>query len=139
VPVAGWTVGIGICYDIRFPDVWADLALMGADCFVCIAHLAGNDPDPGTKAEVLPAHCASRAAELATPLLLCNTGDDDRWLDSGAWDARGIQTAHRDQGLMSATVLHRLTLDPWYGGIRDQALARWRQRLRGAESIGPNW
>ena len=123
----GWRFGLGICYDLRFPDVWARLAAAGCDGFLCPAHLAGADPDPGTKAAVLPALCSARAAEQATPLVLANTAAPDRWLDSGAWDARGVRVAS-GTGLVVSPMLRRTAFAPWYGGIRDHALERWRRR-----------
>lgn len=127
--VAGWRIGLAVCYDVRFPDVWADLALDDAQLFCCIGHMAGNDPDPGTKPLVVAAHFASRAAELATPLLFCNTAASDRWLDSALWDARGLQVANRGEDLLATTVLPREHHDPWYAGIRGEALRRWGRRL----------
>jgi omega-amidase len=120
---AGWGLGLAICYDIRFPRVFAELARAGADAFLVIAHMAGPDPDPGTKETILPAHFASRAAEWATPTLLCNARADDRWLNSGCWDARGIRTADGGEGLLLATLTPRETLDPWYTTVRNDSLA----------------
>jgi len=130
VDAAGWRLGITVCYDLRFPDVWADPLLHDADLFCNISHMAGWDPDPGAKAEIIPAHCASRAAENATPLLFCNTAAEDRWCDSGLWDARGLRCASRASGLLCVTVIPREHHDPWYAGIREQARQRWRRRLQ---------
>jgi predicted amidohydrolase len=123
----GWRFGLAICYDLRFPDVWARLAAGGCDGFLCLAHLAGADPDPGTKAAVLPALCTARAAELATPLVLANTAAPDRWLDSGAWDARGVRVAS-GCGLLVSALARRTDFAAWYSGIRDLAMQRWRCR-----------
>jgi omega-amidase len=127
VEACGWRLGIAICYDLRFGDVWRDLALAGADAFLVCAHMAGPDPDPGTKSRLIPAFCAVRAAETATPLVLANTASADRYLDSGAWDARGAPQGSQAAGLLRATLLHRSQLDPWYAQLRLTALARWRQ------------
>ena len=125
---AGWTLGLTICYELRFGRLWAELAGLEVDAFVSIAHMAGNDVDPGTKAEVIPALYSARAAEWATPLLLANTAAPDRWVDSGAWDARGVRTGHQAEGLMLATLQPRAVLDPWYSGLRTEALRRERER-----------
>ncbi len=132
VSFAGWRLGIAICYDLRFPDVWMSLAEAGADAHLAIAHMAGPDPDPGTKGAVIPALCAARAAETATPLVFCNTAAADRYLDSGAWDARGLRVATRADGLMTTTLTHRDALDRWYTGLRATALARWRTGKAGS-------
>lgn len=120
----GWRLGIAICYELRFPRRWADYRSM--DALLCPAHLAGPDPDPPTKTTVLPAICATRSAEWATPLLLANTAHDDRWLDSGAWDGRGRRIASSPAGLLVVDLPHRRLLDPWYGAIRHDQLDDWR-------------
>ncbi len=126
----GWRWGLGICFDLRFPDPWLELAAAGADAFLVIAHMAGADPDPGTKATLIPQLCAVRAAETATPLVLCNTSAPDRHCPSLSCDARGIRAASRPQGLLVAQVTHRRGLDPWYQGLHDAAVARWRRAPR---------
>jgi predicted amidohydrolase len=130
VEQAGWRLGLAICYDLRFPDLWLALAAEGADAFIVGAHMAGPDPDPGTKGTVIPALCAARAAETATPLLFGNTAASDRYLDSGCWDARGVRIATRAEGLMVADLHHREELDPWYAGLRATALERWARNRR---------
>ncbi len=126
VTIAGWRMGITICYELRFGALWAGQAADGADGFLTIAHMAGRDVDPGTKAAVVPQLYSARAAEWATPLLLANTAAADRWLDSGLWDARGIAMQHGAEGLMLARMLPRTAYDPWYGALRAQSLAQVR-------------
>ncbi len=121
--VEGWRLGLAVCYDLRFPRAFADLALAGADAFLVLSHMAGPDPDPGTKAAVIPALCASRAAEWATPLALCNTAAADRWLDSGLWDPRGMPVASRAEGLAVVTIKPRDDFHPWYRILHTDALA----------------
>ncbi|MBA3936973.1 MAG: carbon-nitrogen hydrolase family protein [Planctomycetes bacterium] len=125
---AGWTLGLAICYELRFGALWAELAALEVDAFVTIAHMAGNDVDPGTKQQVIPALYSARAAEWATPLLLANTAAPDRWLDSGLWDARGVRVSAQAEGLLLATLRPRDALDPWYMGLRSEALKRERER-----------
>lgn len=126
VPVGRWQIAVGICYEIRQARWWYEAAAAEADAAVVIAHQAGADPDPGTKAAVLPALHAARAAELAMPVVLANTAAPDRWLDSAAWDARGVCTQSLGAGLMIVELAHRSRLDPWYEGVRRDALAAWR-------------
>ena len=122
---AGWRLGVAICYDLRFVDVFMRLGRLGADAFLVIAHMAGPDPDPGTKAALIPQLCATRAAELATPLAFCNTAAADRYCDSAVWDARGVRVATAAEGLFTAALQPRAAFDPWYGNLRGEALARW--------------
>lgn len=122
--VGGWKLGLAICYDLRFPDIWTDLAHLGVDAYLVPSHMAGPDVDPGTKAAVIPALCAVRAAETATPLVLANTAATDRWLDSGAWDARGVQVAQLAEGLLTVDLAPRTSFAPWYTTVRNTYLAR---------------
>ena len=125
ITVAGWTLGLTICYELRFSAVWATQAQAGVDAFLSIAHMAGPDVDPGTKAEVIPNLYSARAAEWATPLLLSNTAAPDRWVDSGHWDARGVCMVKQAEGLMLTTLQPRTTLAPWYSGLRAESLRRY--------------
>jgi omega-amidase len=121
---AGWRLGLTICFDVRFGDVWHELAGADADGFVNIAHMAGPDVDPGTKAEVIPAFYATRAAEWATPLVVCNTSAPDRWIDSAHWDARGVRVTSAADGLMVTELRRRVQHASWYTRLRDQQRAR---------------
>lgn len=117
IAVDGWRLAVSICYEVRFPELWAD-----ADGQLAIAHMAGADPDPGTKAQIVPALYAVRAAEWAAPLALCNTAAADRWLDSALWDARGMRGAALGEGLLLGELAHRDGLPPWYAGLRRDRL-----------------
>lgn len=124
ITVAGWTLGLTICYELRFGAIWAAQAQAGVDAFLSIAHMAGPDVDPGTKAEVIANLYSARAAEWATPLLLSNTAAPDRWVDSGHWDARGVRAAQQADGLMLTTLQSRTNLAQWYSGLRTESLRR---------------
>lgn len=131
ITVAGWRCGLAICYDLRFAEVWADLHRLDVDVLLVLAHMAGPDPDPGTKALVIPAFCAVRAAEAATPLVFCNTTAADRWLDTGTWDARGLRGAQplitsAAEQLTLSDLAPRTTLAPWYAALRTTYLSRLR-------------
>lgn len=120
-----WRIGMAICFDVRFPGHWAELARAACDAVVCIGHMAGPDPDPGTKSQVVPALFAARAAEWATPVLFANTAAPDRYLDSALWDARGVRTVGTGEGLVFGELRRRSTFDPWYAALRERALATW--------------
>jgi len=134
-PCQGWNLAVTICFEVRFPLIWLDLARRGADAFVHIAHMAGSDPDPGTKSQVIPAHYCSRAAELATPIVTCNTAAANRWCDSAYYDARGVRVASCAEGMMMVQVAPRETFDEFYRGIRDRALRLRRELRDSAEQI----
>lgn len=126
VEMDGWRCGLGICYDLRFAAVWHDLAQAGADAFLVLGHMAGVEAEPGVKSTVIPQFCAVRAGEWATPLVFCNTSAGDRWLGSGAWDARGIQTHRADapgEHLLTTNLQPRQEFPVWYTGIRTMALS----------------
>jgi len=125
IDALGWRLGIAICYDLRFAPAFHDLAAAGADAFLVIAHMAGPDPDPGTKAEVIPHLVATRAAEWATPLAFCNTAEANRYCDSAVIDVRGRRIAGTGDGVFYATLTHRERFDPWYANLRDEHLGRW--------------
>ncbi len=120
----GWRFGLGICFDLRFPDHWLELAAAGADAFLVVAHMAGADPDPGTKRTIVPELCAVRAAETATPLVVCNTSAQDRHCASLHCDARGMRVGEAQDGMLTATLTHRSRLDPWYQDLHGQAVAQ---------------
>jgi predicted amidohydrolase len=122
INVDGWHIGLSICYELRFGALWAEQASAGADLFLSIAHMAGGDVDPGTKNVVIPNLYSARAAEWATPLVLCNTAVPERWVASGYWDARGVQIAKRGEGLGIYHVTPRSAFAPWYHGLRREAL-----------------
>jgi omega-amidase len=121
VTIDGWRCAVSICFDVRFPSLWSAQLATGVDAFLTIAHMAGPDPHPPTKSLAVPAHYASRAAENATPIALCNTAAADRWLPSGAWDARGTLLAARSEGLLRIDLPHRHSHGDWYGTIRERA------------------
>jgi predicted amidohydrolase len=125
VEAFGWKLGIAICYDLRFAPMFHDLAIGGADAFLVISHMAGPDPDPGTKAEVIPQLVAARAAEWATPLAFCNTAEPNRYCDSAVIDVRGRRIAGAGEGLITATLIPRERFDPWYANLRQEHLERW--------------
>lgn len=128
-----WIIGLAICFDVRFPGHWAELAQVNCDAVVCVSHMAGSDPDPGSKAQVVPALFATRAAEWATPVLFANTSAPDRYLDSALWDARGVRIAGVSEGLAFATLRRRSTFDPWYAELRKQSLASWHANPESAD------
>jgi len=71
VKVLGVTIGIGICFDIRFPEVWRTLSQQGARIlFNPLAAYGGS----AWKVPVMSAHFRSRAAENQRFLVAANSG-----------------------------------------------------------------
>lgn len=87
VPLAGHAVGLAICYDAFFPEVFRALALGGADLLILLS------ASPVTSRRLFERILPARAIENATPLVFVNrTGVEDGIVfggGSGAWDARG--------------------------------------------------
>ncbi len=128
VEFKGWQLGLCICFDVRFPHTWGDVVCAGADAVLSIAHMAGPDPDDNVKNTVVPQHYASRAAEWATPLVMCNTAHEKRWLDSGAWDPRGMRIdTERKNNLFIFDMKKRDAFDPWYSQIYQDAVSYHRR------------
>ena len=80
-------------------------------------------PDEGDiKQEIIPSLYQTRAAEWVTPLLLCNTSADDKWLPSGAWDASGRRILQCPNGLFICEFSKRDSLGDWYQHLRTKAI-----------------
>lgn len=65
------TIGLEICYELRFPEVARKLTIMGADILVTIAEF----PDP--KANQWKSLASSRAIENQIPHIACNRSGID--------------------------------------------------------------
>lgn len=122
-----WRCGLSICYELRFPTFWTAPLRAGVDALLSIAYMAGPDPDPGSKAELIPRLYAARAGECVTPLAVCNTAAADRWCDSRVIDARGRLQEQRGEGLLIGELRHREQLpgwSDWYAALYADA-QRW--------------
>ncbi len=82
------SIGLEICYDLRFPEVARSLALQGADIIVTVAQF------PAVRLAQWRALCLARAIENQVPHVACN------WAQAGGSmiiDARGIALAEAGQ------------------------------------------
>lgn len=61
--IAGCKVGVEICFDIWFPEVFREQLRMGAQLFCALANFGG---------ETTSSICPLRALENMTPMVLCN-------------------------------------------------------------------
>jgi NAD+ synthase (glutamine-hydrolysing) len=86
-------VGLSICYDAFFPEVFRALALDGANLFVCVSAA------PVTSRRLFEKVLPARAVENAAPLVYVNrVGVEDGIVFGGgsrAYDARGEPLAER--------------------------------------------
>jgi predicted amidohydrolase len=86
-PWGGDRVGLSICYDAFFPEVFRGLALDGATVFVCVSAA------PVTSRRLFEKVLPARAVENAAPLVYVNrVGVEDGLVFGGgsrAYDARG--------------------------------------------------
>jgi predicted amidohydrolase len=86
-------VGLSICYDAFFPEVFRTLALDGANLFVCVSAA------PVTSRRLFEKVLPARAVENAAPLVYVNrVGVEDGIVFGGgshAYDARGEPLAER--------------------------------------------
>jgi predicted amidohydrolase len=66
LPKRGLTIGLQICYEIRFPEVSRKLALMGSDILVTIADF------PSPRGHIWRSLAIARAIENQIPHVACN-------------------------------------------------------------------
>lgn len=108
--IGGWTVGLSICFDLRFPEHYRLDALDGAHAFFVISEW------PAARREALRTLARARAIENQAFLALCNrtgvaadgtefgggsaliTPDGDLLLDAGADE--GVHVAVLDPGTL---------------------------------------
>lgn len=96
------SLGLQICYDLRFPEVARSLALQGADLLVTVAEF------PALRREQWRTLCLARAIENQVPHLACN------WASGGGsliCSARGAVLAEAGSGEQ----IIRAELDPEEG------------------------
>jgi predicted amidohydrolase len=92
-PLGSENVGLSICYDAFFPEVFRALALDGAHLFVCVSAA------PVTSRRLFEKVLPARAVENAAPLVYVNrVGVEDGIVFGGGsrgYDARGEPLAER--------------------------------------------
>jgi predicted amidohydrolase len=120
LPLGGRRLGVGICYDAFFPEIFRGLALDGAEL------LAIPSAAPVTSRRLFEKVLPARAVENAVPVVYVNrTGVEDGVVfggGTGLWDARGEPVALEELPLPEAGDGERLLA----GEIDLDAAARWR-------------
>lgn len=89
IDLLGVRFGVGVCFDIRFPEVWRKLARSGAEVFLCPLAAHGGS---AWKLPVMSAHFCSRAAENQRFLVAANSGPLQMAV-SEIYDPAGIRLA----------------------------------------------
>ena len=123
---AGATVGMQICFDLRFPEISRWLALRRAELIVIIAYLFGKKQM--WKRPVIEAHIRSRAAENGRFVLFANAAGPQQNVPSMIADPRGWITAQA-RWRVRELLLARLDL----GRVQDDLLRSRRADLFEAE------
>jgi NAD+ synthase (glutamine-hydrolysing) len=120
--VRGATVGMQICFDLRFPEVSRWLALRRAELIIVIAYLHGKKQM--WKRPVIEAHVRSRAAENGRFVLFANAAGPQQNAPSMIADPRGGITAQARRKVREL-LLARLDL----GRVQDDMLRSRRTDL----------
>lgn len=82
IDVAGWRIGLSICFDLRFPEMYRRDALEGCHAFLVVSEW------PAVRSGILRTLARARAAENQVFLALCNrTGSADDGLRFGGGSA----------------------------------------------------
>ena len=101
------TIGLEICYELRFPEVARKLTLAGADILVTIAEF----PDP--KANTWKSLATSRAIENQIPHIACNRSGIDPYSSffGGSMIVNALGEVKTEAGKDECIIMHDIDLD----------------------------
>jgi len=122
--VRGVKVGLSICFDFRFPELYRWLAEGGAEVLLISFHQCTKAGNP-VLAEVGPAHLASRAAENNCFVVVANKGAPKQWFSSRVYAPNGtlLAVAPPDREALLVEKLEMKERNDWNARI-----ARWGLR-----------
>ncbi|HJH30139.1 MAG TPA: carbon-nitrogen family hydrolase [Methanosarcinaceae archaeon] len=101
------TIGLEICYELRFPEVARKLTLAGADILITIAEF----PDP--KVNVWKSLATSRAIENQIPHIACNRSGIDPYSSffGGSMITNAWGEVKAEAGKDECIIMHDIDLD----------------------------
>lgn len=88
--VGEWTIGLQICFDMRFPENWRLLRRKGAELVIHIANASKSAP---WKVPVLAGAVRSRAAENGMYVIAANDAREPQMMISAVYDPDGVALA----------------------------------------------
>lgn len=114
VATAAGRIGVGVCYDLWFPELLRDLALRGAEVIAVPANLTGSETQPGLPhVDVMVAVAAAHVNRVH--LVLADRCGDERgadWVGAACIvDASGQLVAPPPPGREPAVATARVDLD----------------------------
>ena len=92
--VGEWTVGLQICFDMRFPENWRILRLQGVEL---VLHLSSASGGSGWKVPVLEGTVRCRAAENGMFVVSANDAREPQMLVSAICDPDGKHLASAEE------------------------------------------
>jgi predicted amidohydrolase len=95
-----WTVGLQICFDMRFPENWRILRRKGAELVLHIANASKSAP---WKVPVLAGAVRTRAAENGMYVVSANDAREPQMMVSAVYDPDGVALAEAAEN--EATVI----------------------------------
>ncbi len=111
--IGEWTVGLQICFDMRFPENWRILRRQGAEL---ILHLSNASAGAGWKLPVLDGTMRCRAAENGMLVVSANDARSPQMMVSAICDADGrhLACAEANREMMITATLDRATVKDDY-------------------------
>ena len=134
-----FTVGLSICFDMRFPELFRRYLAAGAELILISSYQAGGDR-AGHMRYVAPAALITRAAENGIYLSASNTSEAPSWHQSMIIKFNGVvmAAARRHRPSMALATLDRSETEQFTEFIRDTAMRalNYRHPLMPGEELG---